>query len=349
MRHFSVLAASLSLFDGVVRAENDFQFADPFICYAGETTTTTLNDITNTALVQPVIVQALSEKPGLHRFCEVYDLTDQPTATATIPTQTSWWGSANDDGVGLDTEFNQTEGTAIANTAVSTGGVSLSTAEVGVAHFLTDNVQEDSHRGIDVVGLMTGTMLKVLLLALDDDYLANYASLSNVVGSTGVDLSVANMIAAYQGLRTRGVDADVQCYVLDNQQAADLETAITAAATSIAVWALAADRLIDYRATNSMLSRMIGLFRGQPVFCTGLTDTANAGADVVGALICPTSAYNDAKGGSGATTHAMAWKRLPTLELQRQAKGRGVDIVMSARAGFAEQQDGSGTNLTTDA
>lgn len=316
---------------------------------ANESTTTTLNDITNASLVQPVIVQALSEKPGYHRFCEQYDLTQQPTSAAIIPTQTSWWGSPNDRGAGVDTELGATEGTALGNTAVSTGGITCSTAEYGVAHFLTDNVQEDSVRGIDVLGLFTGTMLKVLLLALDDDYLALYASLSNVVGSTGVDISIANMIAAYQGLRTRGVDADVQIYVLDNEQAGNVEAGITAASTSMAVWALAADRLLDYRATNSMLSRMIGTFRGQPMFCSGLTDTANAGADVVGGLICPTSSYNDAQGGSGATTHAMAWKRMPTLELQRQAKGRGVDIVMTARAGFAEQQDGSGAALITDA
>jgi hypothetical protein len=316
---------------------------------ANEITMTTFDDLTHSSLVQPVIIRALTEKPGMFRFCREFNLIDQPTNAAKLPTETSYWGAANDDGVGVDTEFNATEATSLSNTAFSTGAVTCTAAEYGVAHALTDNVAEDSVRGIDVMDIIKGRMLFVHMLAWEDDYLAQYANLSNSVGSTGVDLSVANMIAAQQGLRVRGVESDALAFVLDNQQSIDLESALVAGSTSAAVYALAADRLINYMPTadNGMgAQRNILTFRGIPAYSTGLTDTANAGADVVGACIAPSTAFNDS---SGATTHCVAWKRLPYFETQRQAKLRATDLVMSARLGFAELQDGAGTAIITDA
>lgn len=316
---------------------------------ANEITTSTFDDLTHASLVQPVIIRALTEKPGLFRFCREFNIVDQSTNAAKLPTETSYWGSANDDGAGVDTEFDATQASSLSNTAFSTGSVTCTAAEYGVAHALTDNVAEDSVRGIDVMDIIKGRMLFVHMLAWEDDYLAQYANLSNSVGSTGVDLSIANMVAAQQGLRTRGVEADALAYVLDNQQVTDIETGLSAANAAAAIFALSADRLIGYApaADHGMgASRQVMTFRGIPVFSTGLTDTANAAADVVGACIAPSTAFND---GTGATTHCVAWKRLPYFETQRQAKLRATDLVMTARLGFAELQDGAGTAIITDA
>lgn len=316
---------------------------------ANEITTTTLNDITHTSLIEPVLIRALSERPGLYRFAREFNLIPKSTNTISIPTETAYWGSANDRGASVDTEYDATQATSLSNTAVSTGAVTLTCAEYGVAHALTDNVGEDSVDGLDLMQLFTGQMLHVLNLALEDDFIGMLADLSNAVGSTGVDLTAANMIAAQQGLRTRGVDCDSAVYILDNQQASDLEGVLIAASTSVATFALSADRLLNYAPTsdNGMTSiRQIMTFRGLPVFTSGLTDTANVGADVVGGCFCPSTAYNDA---SGATTFAMGWKRMPRFEAQRQAKLRATDLVMTCRAGFAELQDGSGTAIITDA
>jgi hypothetical protein len=316
---------------------------------ANEITTTTVDDLTNATLVQPVLILALSEQPGIAmRVCREFNLIGQPTLAAKIPTETAWWGSANDDGAGVDTEFDASQATALSNTAVSTGSVTCTPSEYGAAHALTDNVTEDSVP-IDVVDHVMMRDLHVITLAHDDDFLALLASLSQVVGTSGADLTVAQMVAAQQGIRVRGAVADRLEYILDNQQASDIEAALIAASTSIAVFALAADRLIGYAPTpdNGMsTNRQIMSFRGLPVTATGLTDTANAGADVVGACICATSAFNDA---AGSTTFGMAWKRLPRFETQRQAKLRATDLVMTERVGFVELQDGSGTNITTDA
>lgn len=315
---------------------------------ANEITTTTLDDLTNATLVEPVIIYALSEQPGLWRLCREFNLIGKPTLAAKIPTETSWWGSADDDGASVDTEFDGTQATALSNTSTSTGSVTCTPAEYGVAHALTDNVAEDSVP-IEFITQQSMRMLHVLSLAMDDDFIALFASLSNSVGTTTVDLTVSQMIAAQQGIRTRGAVADAICYVLDNQQAFDVETALSGANAAAAIYALAADRLINYAPTadNGMgASRQVMTFRGAPVFATGLTDTANAGADVVGACFCPSTANNDS---TGATTFGMAWKRLPRFETQRQAKLRATDLVMTCRAGFVELQDGSGTKIVTDA
>jgi hypothetical protein len=315
---------------------------------ANETTTTTLNDLTHTSLIDPAIRLALSEQPGLAvRSCKEYNLIGKPTLAAAIPTETSWWGAPNDIGVGVDTEFNATEATALGNTAMATGTLSITPAEYGVAAALTDNVGEDSV--VDFFNHTMGRMLHVLGLAMDDDFLALFASLSNTVGSTGVDLTVLQMVAAQQGVRVRGAVADSTCYIVDNEQALNLETALIAGNAAAAVYALSADRLINYAPSgdNGMSAlRNVMSFRGVPVYTSGLTDTANAAADVVGAFFCPTSAQNDA---SGATTYGCAWKRLPRFETQRQAKLRATDLVMTCRWGVSEIQDGSGTAIITDA
>jgi hypothetical protein len=340
---------SIALLTSIVPTENWEPKETSLVCHmANETTTSTLDDYTNASLTEPTVILALSERPGLMRFCREFNLIGKPTLAAKIPTETSWWGSANDDGVGVDTEFDASQATALSNTAISSGVVTCTPTEYGCATALTDNVAEDSVP-IDVIDQITMRMLFVLALAMEDDYLANLANLSQTVGSSGVDLTLAQAIAAQQGLRTRGVVADALAYLFDNQQASDLEGVLMSTNAAAAVFALASDRLIGYAPTsdNGMgASRQIMTLRGIPVFATGLTDTANAGADVVGACICPSTAFNDV---NGSTTHGLAWKRLPRFETQRQAKLRATDMVMTARVGFVELQDGAGTGIVTDA
>ncbi len=315
---------------------------------ANEVTTSTLDDLTNPSLVEPYLVRALSEQPGLYKFCKEFNLTDKATNALKIPSETSWWGSANDAGAGVDTEWDATQATALANTAISTGVVTLTCAEYGVAIEVTDNVGEDSADGLDLMMRFEQRMLHVISLAMEDDFIALFASLSNVVGTTTVDITIAQFLAAFQGLRTRGVISDSTVAVLDNIQARDLEGILTSTNAAAAVFALSADRILSWQPTadNGMsANRMISTFRGNPVHTSGLTDTANAGTDVVGAVFTPSSAFNDAQ---GHTTFGMGWKRLPTFETQRQAKMRATDMVMSARAGFVELLDGSGSAVITD-
>ncbi|HEU4516941.1 MAG TPA: hypothetical protein VFR77_06525 [Steroidobacteraceae bacterium] len=315
---------------------------------ANETTTATLDDITHASLIEPVMIAALSEKPGFWRFCREFDIRNKSTNAAKIPIENAWWGSPDDNGAGVDTEFNAAQATEIPNTAASTSGATITAAEYGIAIEVTDNAQEDSIDGLDMMNHFESRMLHVLSLAMDDDFIALFASLSNVVGTTTVDLSIAQLLAAQTGIRTRGTDApDGVAYILDTQQGLDVENAFISTSASAAVFAFAADRIINYTPApnHGMSNRQIATFRGYPVWVSGLCDTANAGADAVGACFVPSSPANDT---AGHTTFGMCWKRLPRFETERHAKKRTTDLVMTARAGFGEMVDGSGTNITTD-
>ncbi len=316
---------------------------------ANETTTTTLNDLTHGSLIEPYLVSALSEQAGIYRSCKEFNIINKSTNAASIPTETSWWGSADDDGAGVATAFDGTEATDLGNTAISTGAVTITCAEYGVSVEVTDNVSEDSIDGLDFISRIEQRMLHVINLAMEDDFLALLPSLSNTIGTTTVDMSLANLLQGQQDLRTRGVIADSLLHVLDNAQAADVESAFTATNAAAAVYAMASDRILNWQPTadhGMSGQRMISTFRGNPVVTSGLCDTANAAADVVGGCYTPSSAFND---NSGHTTFGMAWKRLPRFETDRHAKGRVTDLVMTTRAGFAELLDGSGSNYTTDA
>lgn len=317
---------------------------------ANETTTSTLDDLTNSSIVEAIMIPALSESPGIAiKACREFSLIGRPSNVLKLPIETSWWGTPYDRGASIDTELDATQATALSNTAFSTGVATLTGAEYGVATALTDNVGEDSVLdGSTLLDTFMGRMLGALTLAMDDDYLALFASLSNVIGTSGVDLTVAQMLAAQQGIRRRGTNCDRLWYILDQQQVDDVQNALIATNAAAAVFALSADRIINAQpGMNNGLGddRIPMTFSGYPVIASGLTDSANAAADVSGACITPTSAYNDAR---GSTTHGMVWKRLPRFETQRQAKSRATDLVMTARAGFAELQDGTGCNIVTD-
>ena len=318
---------------------------------SAETTTTSTTGAINASLVQPTVILALSERPGIAvRVCREFNGVGQPASALKIPKQTSYWGSPADAGAGVDTEFNGPgEAVDASNTEFALTSVSITPAEYVVAHQVSQTTSEDI--GIDdaaLLSLMTGSMLSVLQLALDDDLIGLFASLSQGVGATTVDFSLANALDATHGIIRRGANCDAMEYVLDPEQVANVRTAILSAAASTAVYNASADRMIDFQRTDGATrgaGRVMQL-DGCLVTMSGLTDTANAGADVVGAAICPSTAQNHA---TGATTFGLGWKRLPQLEQERHAKSRSTDIVMSMRAGVAELQDGSGTSITSDA
>jgi hypothetical protein len=315
-----------------------------------ETTTTSANDVVNDSLIQPTIIPALSERPGLAvRVCREFNGIGQPTKALKIPRVSSYWGSPADRGAGVDDEFDGAEGSAQGNTQFVTDGVTINTPEYCIAHAVTDNVQEDSViDGAEFLSLITGTMLQVHQLALDDDFCALFSGLSNSVGTTNTDMSIANGLDATHGIIKRGANCDAMEYVLDPEQVANIRTAVLSTNAAAAIYAASADRLINYGRTDGATRGMgrVMTLDGCLVTMSGLCDTDGGGVDVLGAAFCPSTAQNDA---SGATTFGIGWKRLPRLEQQRQAKGRSTDIVMSMRAGLAELQDGSGTLIETDA
>ena len=314
---------------------------------ANESTTTTLNDVYYSAIISPLMHDYAHDWLVLTPFLKEFSLVGAASSAVDVWSLASDLGTVGANGAGFDTEFNGSEGTDLSNTALDTNKVTLTASEFGVMRTLTDNVSEDSIDGIDWLRLIVADSTRILMLALEDDACALLASFSNTAGTSGVDLTVAQTLAAQVGIRNRGVRApDGVVYVLDDEQVDNLEAALIANSTSMGVYAMAQDRILGVGAgpNNGMGNGHVLSFRGYPVFSTGVTDTANAGADVAGACFVPSTPANDSFAALG-----IVWKRMFRLETERNASLRATEYVATMRAGVGELLDAAGTSIITDA
>ena len=314
---------------------------------ANESTTTTLNDIVYSAWIEASFLDYAYDWIVAQQFFRPASLIGRPSATHQYARLQSDMGTVGDSGTGVATAFDGAEGTDLGNTALATDNVQVSVSEYALMRTVTDDVGEDSINGLDLMQAILADAARILMTALEDDCVGLFSGLSNSVGTTTADLTIAQTLAAHVNIRKRGHRApDGVVYVLDEQQVDDLEAALIASSTSATTYAAAADKLlgVDATANNGMGNGHVMNFRGYPVYSSGLTDTANAAADVVGACFVPTSEANNSQ-----ATFGLVSKRPFRVEPQRDASLRADELVFSMRAGAGEINDGSGTDITTDA
>jgi hypothetical protein len=315
---------------------------------ANETTTTTMNDIVYSAVIEAAFLDYAYDWVVSQQFFRRFSLIGKPSAALQIPRLASDMGTVGANGSGVDAEYDATQATDLsANIALDTDPLTLTAAEYGFKRTITDNVNEDSVAGLDLSTVVISDAARVLMTALEFDCLALNDDLSNVVGTSTVDLTIANMLDAQRGIRERGARAvDGVVYVLDDQQVVDLEAAIIATNAAAAVFALSADRIlgVDKTVNNGMGNGHVLNFRGFPVYSTGLGPTANAGADVTGACYTPSTEANNPH-----ATFGLVEKRMFRVETERDASLRADEIVFTMRTGVGELADFSGTAIITDA
>lgn len=313
---------------------------------ANETTTTTLNDLVNGYVISSVMLAYAMEYIVAHDKFRYWSLVGQSSNVLQVARITADF-SVNDNGASTDGEFDATEGTALANTALDTENVQFTVSEYGVVRAITDNVYEDSILGSSFMSLAVQDASQLLALAVEQAACALFASLSNTQGSSGSDATIAQAIACADGVRTRGTNApDGLVYTLDNQQWSDLKTAAIATSTSVVTYGQSAEQIVGLSRNPGQFGpgRMVGTIYGIPVFETGITPTANAAADVVGACWTPSSPGNDPH-----ATFSYVEKRPFRLEIERDAKLRADVAVFTRRCAVGESADFSGTALITDA
>jgi hypothetical protein len=315
---------------------------------ANESTTTTLNDVYYSAIIDPMMMDYAHDWVVATQFLREFSLIGKASNAIDVWSLASDMGTVGAHGAGVDAEFNGTEGTDLANTALDSNKVTITCSELGVMRTITDNVIEDSISGIDWLRIVASDSTRILVTALEDNTCALLAAFSNTVGTTTVDLTVAQLLAAQVGIRKRGIRApDGLVYVLDEQQVDDAEAALIATSTSQQSYSFAGDRLLGsptLGANAGMSNGMVMTFRGFPVWATGLTDNANGTDDVAGACFVPSSPGNDQMAALG-----IAWKRMFRLETDRDISRRATEYVATMRVGVAELLDAAGTSIITDA
>lgn len=242
-----------------------------------------------------------------------------------------------------------TEGNDLSNSQVTTAGVTITAAPVGVMVKPTDLVRMTSVYGM-ADGPWTEQLGRALADKIDDDLCALLAAFSSTVGTSGADLTLLQFLSALSTLETAnapsGNPSDESSYgptpsgltgpiaVLHPQQVHDLRTAVSQSSAS---WFGADVANADILFANGAKpAGYVGKLFGVPIFQSTNVDTANGGADRAGAMFVPSSM-------------GLLVKWAGKIEMDRDISMLATEIVGSACYGAGELLDAGGVSIITDA
>ena len=306
---------------------------------ANEITATTLTNQILTELIQAQVGEAIREKSILLPICDVQDISNVPTNTAS-------WQLHN-----TMTVKTITDGTAIANSAYSQTNVTCAAAQYGVMFTMTDfglNATVADHSVAIPQNAMADVVQKIdeVIAALLD----TFTGTTQQVGTSGSNLTFANCIDAVTNLRTNAQGlAENGVFVLHPRQVGDLMLAsegyyatglTTGQAVSITPLVTRTD-FIDIFGDGKALKSVAGTLLGLPVLQTNLVPLVNTNADRGGALVVA--------GRFGALGVCM--KKLPSVELQRSVSNGivGWTGIVDSAFNAVELRDLLGVSIITDA
>lgn len=311
-----------------------------------ETTTTTLTELVYAEFISPMILAYAQHYKNPSQFFAPFE-SGNGSATISVPRWVSDQGTPNDDGVAIDTEYNAAEATDLANIELETLDATFSITEYGLMRTVTDTVLESAVSAAAIFPHIARAGADDLMAAANDDACALFASLANTSGSTGIDLSVATVDDALYDLAERGVLGEL-VGILDNEAARNFLDALGAANSATAVYAGTADRAMAAQFSADQGRNVEGFvlsYKGVPFFRQGLTDTANAAADVISAIFT----RGDLPAQREWACFGQSSLRPFRVETQRDASLRSTEIVMTMRWGCGEINDTMGQQIVSDA
>lgn len=289
---------------------------------AAPTTTTTLTELVNAEFINPAILSYAVDFTVAAPFNNWLDLRGRATKVGSFP---RWV---------LDTAEDVGEITNLTSVALETTAVNITAAEIGLLRRVTDAAVEETIIGRQLFDFLVRDSGVLAAVSLDDDIVALYTSFSTSVGTSGSNLTIANMVEAQAQIRKNKMRG-TPVYVLDDQQASDYQAAQAADTGTTMPGLMVPSTTLD--------NGFLGTFFGNEVWQTGLTDTANTGANVVGACYI--------RGDTNPTSAAIGavMTRDVRTELDRDIQARKTIFAMTAKWGVGEIADESGVGIVTDA
>jgi hypothetical protein len=236
---------------------------------SNEITTTAVTEIVNSEVIDQLIMDYTIDATVIAPLAYTMDISNQATIKAAMAV---WVKDAGGD--------ITTEGTTdMSNTLLETTEATATAAQVGILREVADLAASSSILGEDGLRMFIARDGALLMAEmLEDDLAALFASISNSVGSSESDLTIANCVQAQMTRRTLNARGPA-AFVLDDQQLYDLSAAVVGSTAT--VFEAGANQSI----LNGRSDGFAGTFLGDPVYYTNLTDTANTGSNVVGAYI----------------------------------------------------------------
>lgn len=220
------------------------------------------------------------------------------------------------------TAADLSEGTAPADTDVSTSSVTIDVAEVGNTVLLTDLAAMGAGNPADELGTVLGNAIAT---KIDKDLIDLFSGFSNSFGAAGDELAVADLFKAAATLRNNKVTGSLAA-VVNPFVAYQLKQNLTNSF---------ANPTANDLANEAMRNGFVGSIAGIDIY-----ESANVAVDGNGDSTCAVFAPE---------ALAIAIKRDFNLETQRNATRRGTEMVATAIYGVAELDDGFGVKLIGDA
>ena len=280
---------------------------------ANESTTTTLND-----LLPQIVAEAMfqaNEKSIMRGLVKNFTMPLNSGKSIVVPTYPTVAAAA------------VAEGTDLSNTAVSTGGATLTVSEVGVMTTVTDlALRTSSSNVIADVGRLFG---EAIATRMDKDLTALFGSFSTGVGAADQTITVNKIFEAVANLRKNGVPATDLACVLHPLVAYDLKAAI---GTNVYAGG-------DFQ-TEALRSGYVGTLAGVPIFeSSNMTDASDNDPGTTG----------DYKGGLfHRDALGLAMMQDIQIEQQRDASLRATELVATAVYGKGEIFDSYGIEMEFD-
>jgi len=264
-------------------------------------------------LLPSIVAEALfvaNERSIMRGLVRNYTMAQGQGKTVTVPTYAK------------STAAQLTEGTALTNTAITTGSSVLTVQEVGLMTSISDLAMIASASNVVAdIGRLFG---EAVARKMDQDLAGLFSSFSTVVGSNTTAATAAKLFEAIAKLRAAGYDTTADCaVVLHPEVAYDLKASITSTFAAPA----------SMVGNSALENGYIGMLGGVPVYET--SNIVSTAGDSIGGLF-----HRDALG--------LAMMSDVKIETQRQAALRGWDIVGSALYAFGELQDAGGVALSFD-
>ncbi len=278
------------------------------------TDTTSYNDTIYDAIISDEVKDALMAVVVTPALLDFYDLAGQASKAIKVPKADKFTASA------------LTEGTEVANTALTSASVTGTAAEIGIMATVTDVLE------VSDIPAAHAARLRQLGRAIGDkidvDICALFSGFGTTVGSSGVNISLANLLDGIYTLEVAdaGGLGDLVS-VLHPRQTADLRAELEA---DVAV-------IYNSKSDTSISKSMAGFFGswfGIDLFQT--TNVVDNATNVEGALFVRSYALG------------MVQKWAARVETMRWPPIRGFVLVATAMYGVFEIEDAAGVDVTTD-
>lgn len=286
---------------------------------------------TSTSVTELVLAKAVDLLIGHYQFDEVNllpyarfkSIAGEPTATGSFARAVK---DAHSD--------LATEGTALTAVEFETTAVDIAVARIGIARNPTETAMEDTVLGRAgfMMELIQDTA-RLLGLATEEDFLAEFANATNSVTDAGSALAIADLVSAMSQQRTAKVRGP-HVFGLSDNQAKNLQAAQAAATAT--PWA-------TFYQPNADGSSFLGFFMGAPAFATGLNTTANTGANDVGGL------FADGQAAPKYAAFGYVTKREPMTRTKFEPLEDAEYMATTARRGVGTIAANFATKITTSA